>query len=193
MSIYDEVLSFIEAPRKESFEALALEVFRYQFSHVAPYREYCVQRGIRPDAVHSLDQVPVISTVAFKYARLESSGAPSPAARLFLTSGTTAGKDGRGRHMVVRPEIYRVSALTHLRRMLFRDGARMPILALHPTADRMPESSLSQMISWCIEEFGTSPTLCAATRHAIETTIAIEFLDEMERRGAPVCILGTTA
>jgi hypothetical protein len=193
MSIYNDVLSFIEAPREESFQPLALEVFRHQFSHVAPYRKYCVQRGITPDAVRSLDQVPAISTVAFKYARLESCVAPSPAARLFLTSGTTAGKDGRGRHMVVRPEIYGVSALTHLRRMLFPDGARMPILALHPTADRMPESSLSQMISWCIQEFGTSPTLCAATRHGIEIATAIEFLNGMERSGAPVCILGTTA
>ena len=193
MSIYDEVLSFIEAPCKESFEPLALEVFRYQFSHVAPYREYCVQRGVRPEAVHSLDQVPAISTVAFKYARLESCEAPSPTARLFRTSGTTAGKDGRGRHMVVRPEIYRVSALTHLRRMLFPDGVRLPILALHPTADRMPESSLSQMISWCIEEFGMPPALCAATRHGIETATAVEFLVGMERSGAPVCILGTTA
>jgi hypothetical protein len=193
MSIYDEVLSFIEAPREESFEPLALEVFRYQFSHVAPYREYCVQRGVTSEAVHSLDQVPAISTVAFKYARLESCAAPSPAARLFLTSGTTAGKGDRGRHMVIRPEIYRASALTHLRRMLFPDGARMPIIALHPTTDRMPESSLSQMISWCIEKFGTSPTLCAATRRGIETATAIEFLNGMERRGAPVCILGTTA
>jgi hypothetical protein len=193
MSIYDEVLSFIEAPRKESFEPLALEVFRYQFSHVAPYREYCLQRGMTAEAVHALYQIPAISTVAFKYARLESSEAPSPAARLFLTSGTTAGKDGRGRHMVVRPEIYRVSALTHLRHMLFPDRARMSIVALHPTADRMPDSSLSQMISWCIEEFGTSPTLCAANRHGIEAATAIEFLSGMERRGAPVCILGTTA
>ncbi len=193
MSIYDEVLSFIEAPRKESFEPLALEVFRYQFSHVAPYRKYCVQRGITAEAVRALYEVPPISTVAFKYARLESCVAPSPAARLFLTSGTTAGKDSRGRHMVVRPEIYRVSALTQLRRMLFPDGARMPILALHPTAERMPESSLSQMISWCIEEFATSPTLCAGTRHGIETATAIEFLNGMERRGEPVCILGTTA
>jgi len=193
MSIYDEVLSFIEAPHQESFEPLALEVFRYQFSHVAPYREYCVQRGITAEGVNSLDQVPAISTVAFKYARLESSEALSPPARLFLTSGTTAGKDGRGRHMVVHPEIYRVSALTHLRRMLFPDGARIPMLALHPTVDRMPESSLSQMISWCIVEFGTRPTLCAATRHEIASELAIEFLNEMAMFSKPVCILGTTA
>ena len=193
MSIYDEVLSFIEAPRKESFEPLALEVFRYQFSHVAPYRKFCVQRGISAEAVHALGQVPAISTVAFKYARLESSDAPSPSPRLFLTSGTTAGKDDRGRHMVVRPEIYRVSALKHLRRMIFPDGARMPILALHPIAERMPESSLSQMIGWCIGEFGTSPTFCAATRHEISSELAVEFLNEMAMYSKPVCILGTTA
>src|SRR5260370_2405249 len=153
MSIYDEVLSFIEAPRKESFETLAREVFGYQFSNVAPYRKYCVERGITAEAVRTLYEVPPISTVAFKYARLESCVAPSPEARLFLTSGTSAGKDGRGRHMVVRPEIYRVSALTPLRRMLFPDGARMPILALHTTAERKPESSTPQMIIWFIEVF----------------------------------------
>src|SRR5260370_5717413 len=117
MSIYDEVLSFIEAPRKESFEPLALEVFRYQFSHVAPYRKYCVQRGITAEAVRALSQIPPISTVAFKYARLESCVAPSPAARLFLTSGTTAALLERCTHNVARHEIYPFSDLTHSTRM----------------------------------------------------------------------------
>jgi hypothetical protein len=76
---------------------------------------------------------------------------------------------------------------------MFPDNARMTMLALHPTADRMPESSLAQMISWCIDEFGDGDALCAATPQSVNTAHAIEFLRTAERLNRLVCILGTTA
>ncbi len=168
MAIYDEVLAFIQAPEPTHFESLALKVFRHQFDTIAPYRQYCLSRGVRPGEVHSLDQIPALSTAAFKYVELGDMVTPSePAsARVFMTSGTTAGHDERGRHRVPRLEIYRASALGHLRKMLFPDKARMRMLSLHPTADRIPESSLGQMISWMIEEFGAGEALCVADRKA---------------------------
>jgi Acyl-protein synthetase, LuxE len=195
MTIYDEVLDFIRAPEQARFESLALKVFRHQFDTVAPYRQYCLTRGIRPGETISLDQVPALSTAAFKYAELSDTVTPSePAqARVFMTSGTTAGRDERGRHRVPRLDIYRASALGHLARMLFPDGARMRMLSLHPTADRMPESSLGQMISWMIEEFGAGEALCVADRKTVELAPAVKFLHSAQRRGEPVCIMGTTA
>jgi hypothetical protein len=194
MSIYDKVLSFIRAPDAPAFEALALDVFHYQFNHVPPYREYCLGRGASPRNVRSVAEIPPVSTVAFKYARLESrEDAPPRAALKFLTSGTTIGKEERGRHLVLRPEIYRASALTHIRRMLLPDRRRLAMLALHPTADRMPASSLSQMITWCIEEFGAGAAMCAATPQGVQAGDAIAFLRERAAAGDPVCILGTTA
>jgi hypothetical protein len=194
MSIYDEVLSFIRSPAAHAFEALALDVFRYQFDHVPPYREYCIGRGADPRNVRTVVEIPAVSTVAFKYARMESRDRlPGPPALTFLTSGTTIGKEERGRHLVVRPEIYRASALNHLRRMLFPDGRRLAMLALHPTADRMPESSLSQMITWCIEEFGTGEAACTATPRGVQADDAIGFLRNRAAADEPVCILGTTA
>ena len=97
---------------------------------------------MRRDDVRSLDQIPALSTAAFKYAELTDTVTPSqpPDARVFMTSGTTAGRDERGRHRVPHIDIYRASALGHLRRMLFPDGARTRMLSLHPTADRMAES-----------------------------------------------------
>ena len=188
-SIFDQVLSFIRDPRPDQFENLALEVFRYQFDHIGPYREYCQSLGVAADAIQSLDQVPTISTIAFKYAELTN----GPAERIFMTSGTSVGRDERGRHFVPRLEIYRASATAHIRRMLFPDNRRMPILAIHPTGERMPESSLGQMISWCIEDFGTERNVCAATPKTVEIDRALEFLRAAERAGEPVCILGTTA
>jgi len=187
--IFDEVLSFIRYPDPAAFEEVALRVFRYQFERVRPYRDYCLSLGVSGLAVRSLDQVPPVSTIAFKYADLGS----GPAERIFLTSGTSIGRNERGRHFVPMLEIYRISAMAHIGRMLFPDKRRMPILALHPTADRMPESSLGQMISWCIEDFGTANSLCAASTKGLDIDSALEFLQIAGRAGDPVCILTTTA
>jgi hypothetical protein len=194
MSIYKQVLTFIHRPEPESFEQLALDVFRHQFETVGAYRSYCEGRGVRQDAVGRVDEVPAVSNIAFKYAGLASEGAErSPDAAVFLTSGTTQGRVRRGRHIVPRPEIYRASAIAHLRTMLFPDARKMAMLAMHPTADVMPESSLSAMVSWSLEEFGTGRILAAASRERVDVAAAIAFLSECEAGREPVCIMGTTA
>src|ERR1700746_3252869 len=130
-SIYHKVIAFVNSSDPKAFEQLALEVFEFQFSYVPSYAAYCSNIGRTPKTVRSLAEIPPVSTVAFKYARTESQGAePSPASRLFLTSGTSIGKGERGRHLVLHPEVYRASALTHLRRMLFPDGRRTAMLSL---------------------------------------------------------------
>jgi hypothetical protein len=193
MSIYEQVVSFIHRPEPESFERLALDVFRHQFEGIEPYRRYCEGHGVDPGAMRSVDDVPAVSNVAFKYVDLAADGAPgAPGAMTFLTSGTTQGRERRGRHVIARPQIYCASAIAHLRTMLFPDARQMPILAMHPTADVMPESSLSAMISWCIEEFATR-TLAAASRDRVDVAAATAFLADCEARREPVCILGTTA
>jgi hypothetical protein len=192
MSIYHQVLAFIAAPDAAKFEKLALEVFRYQVANVAAYRKHCRALGVRDTSIARVEDIPPVSTLAFKYARLAGEERTA-GEKILLTSGTTIGRSERGTHIVARPEIYRASALAHLKRMLFPDGRRMRILAMHPTAERMPESSLSQMISWCFEEFGAGPCECAADRKGIDTKAACDFLKDAERGGVPACILGTTA
>ncbi len=194
MSIFEQVLTFIHRPEPETFPRLAMDVFRYQFEAVGAYRRYCEEQGVDPGTVRGVDGVPAVSNVAFKYAELAIDGAArSPGAAVFLTSGTTLGRERRGRHIVARPEIYRASAIAHLRMMLFPDARRMAILAMHPTADAMPESSLATMISWCVEEFATRTHFAAASRDRVDFGAAVAFLADAEARREPVCILGTTA
>ena len=194
MSIHERVLSFIHSPQPGRFDSISLDVFRHQYVSVPAYRRYCESLGIQADAVSWPEEIPMVSTVAFKYAHLHAPGAGDDSRALtFLTSGTTSGRERRGRHVVARPDIYRASAIAHLRTMMFPDGAPMRMLAIHPTADRMPESSLSTMISWCIEAFGQGPALCAADRAGLDAAAAIAFLAKAAADRAPVCILGTTA
>ncbi|HEV2170984.1 MAG TPA: hypothetical protein VGR40_08555 [Candidatus Binatus sp.] len=193
MSIYEQVLTFIHRPEPESFEQLAFEVFKHQFEVIGPYRRYCGTIGVEPASVNSVNDIPAVSNVAFKYVELAPDGAArSAGAALFLTSGTTQGRGHRGRHIVARPEIYRASAIAHLRTMLFPDTRRMPILSIHPTAEVMAESSLAAMIGWCIEEFATRH-VAAASRDRVDADAAMAFLGKCQARQEPVCILGTTA
>ncbi len=192
MSIYDQVLGFIATPDPAKFEDLALEVFRYQVANVAAYGEHCRRLGVRADAITSVEDIPPVSTLAFKYARVVGDERTANE-KIFLTSGTTIGGSERGTHIVSHPEVYRASALAHLTTMMFPDRRRVRILAMHPTTDRMPESSLSQMITWCIEEFGTAGCDCVANRKGVDTEAACAFLESAQRKGPPVCILGTTA
>jgi hypothetical protein len=189
MTLHAQVLDFIHYPNPARFERTALAVFAHQFGSLSPYREFCLSRARRPDSVRSVAEIPAVSTAAFKYVEF-CSAKPQ---RVFLTSGTTRGRDQRGRHFVADLELYRVSATKHLKRMLLADGCRPWMLALHPTADRMPESSLSQMISWCIESFGGTKALCCASPQRVDCRAALDFLRIAESAGEPVCVLGTTA
>jgi len=194
MTIFDEVLAFIRRPQPEKFEPLALRVFRYQLETVAAYETYVGAVGIDATTVTRIEEIPAVSTIAFKYARIENKNElANGASRVFVTSGTTIERDERGRHVVPHPEIYRASAMGHMRRMLFPDRRRIAMLALHPTADSMPESSLSQMVNWGIEEFGNTVVHCSARRDGIEIHDAIQFLHARTRQREPVCIMATTA
>jgi hypothetical protein len=193
MSIYEEVLSFMRSPEGRQFDALALEVFRHQFESIAPYRLYCMAAGRTPENVRAVDEVPFVSTVAFKYADLTDHANAGADALRFETSGTTEGAERRGRHVVARPEVYRESAVRHLRAMLFPDVERMTLVTLHPTAEVMPHSSLAQMLTWCIEEFGTELSRSFGGIDGPMLDDAAEYLEKAARRGEPVCLLGTTA
>jgi hypothetical protein len=194
MTIFDEVLAFIQRPQPEKLEPLALRVFRYQLETVAAYETYVGALGIDATTVTRIEEIPAVSTIAFKYASIENKNeTTNGVSRVFVTSGTMIGRDERGRHVVPHPEIYRASAMAHMRRMLFPDGRRLAMLALHPTADRLAESSLSQMVSWGIEEFGNTVVHCSAQREGIEVRDAPLFLRERTQRREPVCILATTA
>jgi hypothetical protein len=185
---YQRVRSFIDDPDSRDFNLLALEVFEHQFERIEPYRRYCQSVGLTPTKVSAFHAIPKVPTIAFKHAKF-CIGEPE---RVFVTSGTTA-KGERGCHFVACLDLYRASALAHLRRMIFPDPIKTRILALHPTFDRMPDSSLSQMISWAIEEFAHRHSVCAADGSGIDSSAAIEFLCAAEREATPVSILATTA
>jgi hypothetical protein len=116
----------------------------------------------------------------------------APPERTFLTTGTTAGTERRGRHALPDLRLYRAAAVAGMRQFLFPDIGDMRILSLIPSASEHPESSLSQMVAWAVEDFGAPSSMCFARAGRPEFDAFAQALRQSERDGAPVCIMTTT-
>lgn len=186
--VHDDVLAYIAHPVPERFEALALAVFAHQFAAIRAYRAVCERRRATPATVRRWHQIPPVPTVAFKHREL----CCAPAERVFVTSGTTAGTERRGRHPMPDLRLYQDSALGGLREFVVPDVDDIRVLSLIPSAAEHPESSLAQMVTWALDAFGApgSGTYAAGDRFDFDGLAAA--LRRSESDGAPVCIMTTT-
>jgi len=186
-----EVREFIAAPDRAAFDELALRVFRFQYRGNEPYRRFCDRRGKAPDDVLHWREIPAVPVSAFKQVDLVVSGLAEGS--LFLTSGTTRGRESRGRHRVPDPSIYRDAAQSHFARCVLPDGVRPRFLVLAPPLAEEPRSSLCQMIEWLAEAFGGGAAAeYFLARSQLRVAELVERLRELEPRRDPVLLIGLT-
>jgi hypothetical protein len=114
--------------------------------------------------------------------------------RIFLSSGTNSGPEGRSRSAFT-PEglrFYKAASLSGFLGVLetlvlpFSDNfLNMSILSLVPDVEKWPDSSLAQMISW----FGEVWPLNYADH--LNTEDVLTRIDETSKNKQPICIVGT--
>jgi hypothetical protein len=183
------ILDFIRNPAGQDFNALARKVFAYQFQHNLPYQRFCLARGQTPETVTRWRDIPAVPTVAFKELDLTC----APPEKIFLTSGTTRGRDKRGRHLVPDLQLYHASALTHFAACLLPDNRRLPMLALIPSLEALPTSSLTQMAEWVMSERGMEGSTYFIDANGVHMDAFIDAVARAQREGTPVCILAITS
>jgi len=169
------------------FDEWALRVFAHQFEHNAPYRAFCQRRGVTPGTLASWEDVPPVPTAAFRTTDLSC----GPAQATFRTSGTTAGADSRGRHLVPHLDLYRASALVTFARFLLPDGARLPALFLLPPPRQRPDSSLVHMCAWVGDELATGAEWFGGA-DGLDTARLVERLRAAESSGEAVLLASPT-
>lgn len=74
---------------ESDFLATALELFRYQYTHNAVYRNWTDALGVRPDTVNTLDRIPFLPIEFFKSQQIVSSPVTENSVR-FTSSSTTS-------------------------------------------------------------------------------------------------------
>ena len=148
------ILRFIECVDADdaAFERIALEVFTYQYETNGPYRRFCDRLGRTPDVVRGWIDVPAIPTSVFAQLRL-ACFPPERTRQTFVSSGTT--RDTRSRLELEDTALYDASLLAHFRQRVLPDTHAMQLVALAPSFDDAPSSSLSYMLSKIAQVYGT--------------------------------------
>jgi acyl-CoA synthetase (AMP-forming)/AMP-acid ligase II len=196
--LHDKVRAFIDRAMHtgvgdEAFDALGIEIARYQAERIDPYRRLLFARRCDVGSARSLRDLPAMPTDAFKLARI-AAHAENDDAAVFLTSGTTGMH--RGTHAMATTATYEKAALAWGRWALVTDAPRAATaIVLADPAD--PGSSLGFMLRLFGERFaeethfvvgrgGDGPALrvdLSAVRRAVAAAA---------RRAGPAIVMGTS-
>lgn len=174
------ILDFINGGAGD-FDQLAMEVFEYQCAHNPIYRAYCERQ---PPVTH-WKQIPAVPTSAFKDFALTTFPVEEAEAE-FHTSGTTA--DRAGKHYLRTTGLYDAAILPNFATSLLPDGARLRMLALTPSPEEAPHSSLSHMMGVVMREFGAEGSGFFVEQGVLNSK---RLVAELRTAREPVFLLGT--
>ncbi|WP_298062668.1 hypothetical protein, partial [uncultured Rikenella sp.] len=135
---------FTDSAAPAGFDALALEVFRYQAEHCEPYGRYIDLLGIDPSAVTGLREIPYLPVEFFKTHRIYSACSPEHEEPevIFTSSGTTGSETSR--HYVASTALYEQSFQKGFEHF-YGAAAEWSIFALLPSYMERTGSSLVYM------------------------------------------------
>lgn len=177
----------------EPFDALAVDIARFQAERVPGIARLHRAAGSDPLALRSAHEVPSVPTDAFKHVRIATFPA-WPGETVFRTSGTTL--TVRGTHVFRTTSTYDAAALAFGAHALFAGLSEPPAaVVLAPPFTEARDSSLGHMMQHFVEELTSTPP--GARTHFVEgDTIAHDALearlDALVAEGRPVVVLGTS-
>ncbi|MDA8226836.1 MAG: hypothetical protein M0T74_03890 [Desulfitobacterium hafniense] len=186
--IIDAIYQFIGLSQssEEDFNNQALQLFTYQYKNNLPYQAYCLQKGKTPRTVKMWNQIPPVPINAFKELTL-SCTEPNDAERIFMTSGTTQGIQGKHYHPTV--SVYDQSMKLNFKNRFMRTTEKIRMGILFPTEEEMPNSSLAHYLALALQEFGTEDSRYLLSDSGLATDYLIADLEQAERTGEPYALL----
>jgi len=184
-SLRARVLAFIANPSRDDFDTLALAVHGYQYRASPAYRRYVDRLDAKPP--RSWREIPAVPAEAFRMSVL----ACGPAARVYRSSGTTAGHDHRAAHHVPDVDVYRASALAGFVRAVLAPGERRRFVIAAPERGTHPESSLGEMVTWlrATHDADSIPSLVGAA--GVDLERFAYTLDRLDQR--PIVLFAVTS
>jgi hypothetical protein len=168
---------------KAEFEALALEVFRYQSGKNPVYRAYIEALGWDPQTIQRLEEIPFLPIRFFRSHKVLVEDMVPQA--IFESSGTTGSEPSR--HYVADPGLYKEGFLKTFRQF-YGDPGGWCILGLLPSYLERSNSSLVYMVR----------ELCSQSGHQDSGFYLDEFdrlaslLKDRERGSLPTLLIGVS-
>ena len=118
-SLAKRLVAFMRAPEQEAFDALARDVFEYQYSTIEVVRRMADYRGVTPKTLSSWRDIPALPARAFKsYDMFDS----DHAVQVFLSSGTSGAPKSRALFSESGLQLMEESIVQNAARLLFTDA-----------------------------------------------------------------------
>ena len=175
--------SLFSIPSPEAFEALTLEVFRYQFEQVSVYRKFCDLLNVSLSDVTSIQDIPFLPIQFFKEHIILSSERSTE--KIFSSSGTTG--NSTSKHHIGNLSLYEDSFLNGFEQY-YGNPKEWVILALLPSYLERGGSSLVYM----------ADHLIARSKHPDSGFYLDDYdalsknLKKLEARGQKTILLGVS-
>lgn len=166
-----------------SFNELALKIFRYQYDGNDIYRSFVDHLKVDSKWVNSVEQIPFLPIEFFKTHRILT-GNYIPAG-YFQSSGTT--QAATSRHYFRDLTLYEQSFMLSFERF-YGEVESYTILALLPSYLQQQHSSLVYMVSRLIEKTGTKESGFYLDNYQA----LAKKLDTLHRAGQPMMLIGVT-
>jgi len=177
---------------EREFEALALEVFAYQFETIPAYRKLCRGVGRTPDTVTSWRGIPAVPALAFKQYSLFS-GAPDEVARTFRSSGTSEpGRSSQAHFSRIGIEVMDTAVAAAARSRLFPDGRHTRILVLTPPPEQVPHMIMVHGMGHLIRTYGLDGSRFVGGPKGVDFAALWTELADCQKAGVPVSLLGAS-
>jgi len=126
----------------QSFEKMALEIFRFQAAGCPVYKEYLGLLGVEPGRIDNLFSVPFMPVSFFRDHDIMTGGGDPQ--RIFLSSGTAGVRQSR--HMVKNMTLYDES-LERAFRIFYGEPSSFAVMGLLPSYLEREGSSLIYMVN----------------------------------------------
>jgi phenylacetate-coenzyme A ligase PaaK-like adenylate-forming protein len=169
--------------KKGDFEALALEVFRFQSTNNQIYKAYLEALKVNPLSVKELKQIPFLPIRFFKSHSVQTTSFEPGA--VFESSGTTSSINSR--HFVKDIELYEESFIRGFE-MFYGPAKEYCILGLLPSYLERKNSSLVYMVDKLIQ-LSEHPQ---SGFYLDEYVKLFSILSELEKRKQKIVLIGVT-
>lgn len=183
MQAFKSFKHLLQSVNDNSFEAIALQIFKFQSTHNPVYKQFLHFLNVKPNTVTTLNQIPFLPIQFFKSFSVQTGS--WQAETLFKSSGTTSTTESR--HFVFDKQFY----LDNAQRIFEQEYGSLQqytILALLPSYLERGDSSLVAMVSYFINE--TNRVESGFYHNTYEKLIA--DVEELKKENRKIIIWGVS-
>ncbi|TKJ43709.1 hypothetical protein CEE36_03210 [candidate division TA06 bacterium B3_TA06] len=194
-----DITAFIKAGAEQSdvdekYNELALRLFEYQYNMNIPYQKYCDKYGKKPGTIDSWEEIPVVTTSAFKEVTFRTF--PEEETVMLMTSSGTDDPEKRSKVYLNKMglELFDLSTQTAIELGLYGSpDEKFHALLLGPDPELTPEASIVvRGLIQVVEGHYIGKPEFFIKPDGFDFAGLAERLRQAEETGEPVVIAGAT-